>query len=146
MSKKRMISEEVFLKIFKLYDQGYGSMKQCIRELGYSFDRSYIFSKYHAYKKHVVGVLRPQKKYNRYPASLKVNVVHDYLNSEGSLRDLAIKYQIKSFDTIRIWINKYTNGEELKTYNLKPEVYKMSKDKVTYEDRVKITKECIDNG
>lgn len=146
MCSKRVISEEVFLEIFNLYDEGYGSMKQCINALGYSFDRSYIFNKYHVFKNYGKEALRPQKEHGRYSVTLKLRVVRDYLNGEGSLRDLAIKYQIKSFDTIRTWINKYTNGEELTSYNPKPEVYKMKNNKITYEDRVKITQECIAKG
>ena len=45
-----------------------------------------------------------------------------YFAGEGSLVDIAIKYEIPSYSTVRSWIKKYNNLEELKDYDPKPEV------------------------
>jgi len=143
MGSKKTISVKQFLEIFQLYDSGHGTMKECIKIAGYSFDRSYIFSKYHTYKIHGIQALEPQKRPRYYSESFKLKVVKAYLNGEGSYRSLALKYNIKSFDTIRKWVNRYTDGKALKVYFPKLEVYKMDIKKMTQEDRVKIAKECI---
>lgn len=43
-------------------------------------------------------------------------VVDAYLNGEGSLDDLAIKYNISSNSTIIKWIKDYNSHMELKDY------------------------------
>ena len=58
----------------------------------------------------------------KYTKEFKQQVVQAYFAGEGSLVDIAIKYEIPSYSTVRSWIKKYNNLEELKDYDPKPEV------------------------
>ena len=72
-------------------------------------------------------------------------MVKEFLESKTYLRVIARKYKIPSARTVRNWIIKYTNGEAVKAYDPKPEVYTMKYRKTTHEERILIVKDCIQN-
>lgn len=86
-----------------------------------------------------------QSKNKSYSKALKNQVVQDYLLGIGSLVDLSIKYHISSISTILKWVLAYTEGKEIKDYNLNPEVYTMARKKTTYQERIEIVNHCLDN-
>ena len=74
-----------------------------------------------------------------YTKEFKQQVVEAYLAGEGSIEVLAIKYKIPAHETVRVWIQKYNNLEELKDSDPKPEVYMKDRSrKTTQEERTGI--------
>lgn len=80
-----------------------------------------------------------------YSKELKLKVVNEYLGSKASLRDLAVKYNIRDKKTIRSWIKNYNSHIELKDYDPKSEVYMTNTLKTTLEERIKIVKDCLEH-
>ena len=81
-----------------------------------------------------------------YTKEFKQQVVEAYLNGEGSVEDLTIKYNIPSHTTVNTWIKKYNNLEELKDYDPKPGVYMKDRSrKTTLDERTEIVKYCLEH-
>ena len=57
-----------------------------------------------------------------YSRELKLKIIKEYLNGEGSFRYLALKYNISSHKIVRKWVLKYNNGVEIRDYNPKGDV------------------------
>ena len=82
----------------------------------------------------------------KYTKEFKQQVVEAYLAGEGSIEDLAIRYKIPARETLRVWIQKYNNLEELKDYDPKPEVYMKDRSrKTTQEERIEIVTYCLEH-
>lgn len=82
----------------------------------------------------------------KYTKEFKQQVVEAYLAGKGSIEDLAIRYKIPAHETLRAWIQKYNNLEELKDYDPKPEVYMKDRiRKTTQEERIEIVTYCLDH-
>lgn len=80
-----------------------------------------------------------------YSKEFKLLIIQEYLSEDISLIDLSVKYDIPSKETIRKWVLKYNDGEELLDYTPKPEVYVMARVKTTKDERIEIVQYCLDN-
>ena len=76
----------------------------------------------------------------------KEMVVREYLNGNSSTRDLCIKYEIPSHQTLLKWVNSYNGHEELKDYNPKGDVYMTKSRKTTLEERNEIVQYCLEHN
>lgn len=83
-------------------------------------------------------------KWRRYTKELKINAVEAYLAGEGSQNEICTKYKIKSRRQLRNWIKLYNSGKNLKELTGGSRMKKSRK--TTLEERLKITKECIESG
>lgn len=82
---------------------------------------------------------------NSYTLAFKRKVVQSYINGEGSLMDLSIKYKISSWDTVKQWVLKYNNShDKLKAYNSGGTTIMTIGRKTTYDERIEIVKHCIE--
>lgn len=83
---------------------------------------------------------------NPYSKEFKQKIVNAYLDGEGSMLDIAIKYGIPNDSIVRQWVIYYNSHKELKDYDPKPEVYMAeAKRKTTLEERMKIVEYCINH-
>ena len=98
------------------------------------------------YSCHGVDSFETKERNTSYTKEFKEKVVKEYLNGEGSLVDLIVKYKLHSDETLRCWVNMYNSHIELKDYDPKPEVYMADTLKTTYEERVEIVKYCLEHG
>lgn len=81
---------------------------------------------------------------NHYSKEFKQKIVNAYLDGEGSMLDIAIKYGIPGDSIVRQWVIYYNSHKELKDYDPKPEVYMAeAKRKTTLEERMEIVDYCI---
>lgn len=84
---------------------------------------------------------------NQYSASEKEIMVKEYLNGQGSLQDISIKYGVPSHESLRNWILEYNANRELKDYNPKREVYMAeARRKTTIEERKEIVEYCLSHN
>ena len=81
-----------------------------------------------------------------YIKEFKEMVVREYLNGNSSTRDLCIKYEIPSHQTLLKWVNSYNGHEELKDYNPKGDVYMTKRRKTTLEERNEIVQYCLEHN
>ena len=98
------------------------------------------------YKSEGEAGLKQSSKNNHYPAEAKINIVREYLDGLGSLRDLCVKYHISSDTVLRSWIKKYNSHEPMKFRNSPGGKFMTSGRKTTYEERVEIVSFCIANN
>lgn len=83
----------------------------------------------------------------KYTKKFKQQVVQAYFVGECSFVDIAIKYKILSYSTVRSWIKKYNNFEELKDYDSKLKVYMKDRSRKTAkEERIKIVNYCLEHN
>ena len=80
-----------------------------------------------------------------YSEELKRQAVLEYLASVGSLQDICKKYKIRSKSQLRTWIKMYNSGRDFKHKMSGGSRMKKSR-QTTQEERVRIAKECIENG
>lgn len=80
-----------------------------------------------------------------YPSKLKEQAVLAYLNDEGSLDDICMRFQIHSNYQLSQWIMKYNSHEELKTSGTGGIKIMTKGHKTTYEERIDIVKYCIEH-
>ena len=151
MGRKSKYSIEEKLQAISDYKRGKRSIVQIGRDLGMNevnavsgmTVREWI-SKYDKYGE--MGLL-PKESNRSYTKEFKEKVVKEYLNGKGSLRSLALKYDIPSDTTLNTWINRYNSHEEIKDYNPKGDVYMASaRRKTTIEERVEIVKYCLEHA
>jgi len=107
---------------------------------------SVTFRKYvRKYQRHGMEGIRYQKNNRRYTKEFKEKVVSEYLEIGYGPAYLANKYNIPSKTTVNNWIIRYTEGKENKDYSPNSEVYKVSGIKKTYEEKVEIVEDYIEN-
>ena len=141
MSRKSKINPTVKLKIVEQYLNGEIGLSQAGREVG--VDPQSIKRWISIYKcKEPVGLLN-QKTNTSYSKVLKLSAVNDYLNGEGSLNDICLKYKIRSDTQLRKWIKVYNAGGLIKTTT--GGAYMKKARPTTLDERLKIVMECLAN-
>ena len=146
MGRKAKYSYEQKVQACEDYLSGRKSATQIAQELSMpkrGVDRINRWA--HQYERLGPEIFLPKKHNQKYSKEFKCQVVLEYLDGEGSYRELANRHGIPNSDTVRQWLMKYTKGEEIKDYDPHPEVYMASPRKTTYEERLEIVKYCIDN-
>ena len=147
MGRKAKYTFEQKVQACEDYLNGRKSATQIAQELGMSKNGYDVVIKWcNKYSANGEDVFLPKKHNRKYSKEFKMQVVQEYLNGQGSYEELANRYGIPQRDTIRQWVIKYTEGEEIRDYDPHPEVYMASPRKTTYEERIEIVKYCIDNG
>lgn len=80
----------------------------------------------------------------RYSRELKTSAVETYLAGEGSQSEICKRYKIRSKKQLQDWIKLYNSGKDFKEITGGSRMDKSRK--TTLEERIKITKECIESG
>ena len=84
------------------------------------------------------------RKNNHYPVELKRKAVEEYLKGEGSQRVISKKYGLRNKRQLQNWIKLY-NGHG--GFKKSTGGSRMTKGRsTTYEERIALVKECIENG
>lgn len=74
----------------------------------------------------------------KYSYETKIQAVSAYLNGEGTLKEVSIKFKLRSSKQLRYWIIQYNNDKNLiKTTPVRKKVVTMSK-KTTLEERIEV--------
>ena len=89
--------------------------------------------------------LQPAEQNRIYSPEMKRQAVEDYLSGKGSLREICQKYKIRAKRQLRNWIKVYNSGGEFK-HKMSGGSRMKNTRKTTQEERVRIAKECIENG
>ena len=144
-------SAELKIAACKDYLSGKLSEKEICEKYGIKFNvknyRSELYKWIRKYMADGENAFIHTKGNDTYSASFKENVVLDYLSGDGSFQNIAIKYNIRSDETVRQWVLLYNAGRELKDYSPNREVYMAeSRRKTTIEERKEIVEYCIEHG
>ena len=99
-----------------------------------------------SFKSHGDSAFDEKPTNESYTKEFKKKVVEAYLAGEGSLRDIAVKYNIPSDSTVRAWVKLYKGHIELKDYIPGgKDIYMTKCRKVTKEERIEIVKYCMEH-
>lgn len=146
MGRKAKYNAEQKVQACEDYLTGKKSAIQIARELGMSKRGSdKVLEWARSYRINGAEIFKDKPHNRSYTKEFKNKIVMEYQIGQESLRDLQIKYNIPSTETIRKWILKYNNHIEIKDYDPKPEVYMAKSRKTTYEERIEIVKYCLDH-
>lgn len=147
MSRREKCTFEEKIKAVEDYLHGKRSQKQIALDLGLGKrGRSTVGLWVRKYQEAGPDALLPSRSKNAYTQELKEQVVREYLDGEGSMQALAIKYGISNHRTVRDWISVYNSHKELKATSVASEVYMAgSKRKIGVEERLKIVQYCMDH-
>jgi transposase-like protein len=144
MGRKSKFSPEIKELIVLDYLNGKKSVAQLCTD--YDTGERIIFEWINKYRDKGIDAFIPMSRNNTYTKEFKNHVVLAYLNGEGSLEDLAIKYNVPAHSTIRSWVNKYNSHIELEDYDPHEEAYMAKSRKTTFEERKQAVDYCLDHN
>jgi len=144
MSGNRKVSPEEKLQAIYEYLNGKGSLKKIAQRYGVGCTpfRQWI-QKYKAFGESAFIKTGHNASYS---VEFKQTVIDAYLSGTGSFEDLAIKYKIPSFETVRRWVLMYNGHKELKASGTGGNNLMTEGRKTTFEERVEIASYCISHN
>ena len=145
MGRKSKYSIEEKLQAVLDYKKGKRGVTQICTDLGLNQSGVCLRRWVKQYDKYGEIAFHHKERNKAYSKEFKEIVVNEYLNGNGSLRDLSLKYDIPSCETLRKWIVCYNSHDELKDYNPKGDIYMTKSRKTTLEERKEIVQYCLDN-
>ena len=141
MSGNRKVSSEEKLRAVYEYLEGKGSLKAIAQKygIGYTPFRQWI-QKYQAFGESAFIKTGHNASYS---VEFKQTVIEAYLSGKGSFEDLAVKYKIPSFETVRRWVLRYNGHKELNASGTGGSSLMTKGRKTTFEERIEIVQYCI---
>lgn len=143
MSRKNKLNAEEKVRIAEDCIEGRISQAEAARRVG--VDESSIRAWIAKYKSEGSYGLWQTEKNRVYSEELKLQAVTEYLAGSGSLREICKKHKIRSKKQLRDWIKVYNSGRDFK-HKMSGGSRMKNTRKTTQEERVRIAKECIENG
>ena len=143
MNSNSKVFPEDRIKIARAVFEGEKSNSEAARELGVadSTIRKWVYM----YREHGASAFLDTGKNKVYSDELRLKAVRAYLDGEGSLRQIAAKFGLRSPVQLERWIKMYNEGRDF--------VHKMSggsrmttSRKTTKDERLKIVKDCLESG
>ena len=146
MSKSKYTQAQK-IRACKLYLSGEKAASEIALEMGMSPNgRNVIREWAKVYQSQGLKAFEEKIQNQSYTKEFKLKVVQEYLSGKVGVQALMVKYNISSTSVLRQWIKRYNNHMVLKDYDPKPEVYMTDTLKTTYEERIKIVKDCLDHN
>ena len=143
MSRKNKLNAEEKVRIAEDCIEGRISQAEAARRVG--VDKSSIRAWIAKYKSEGSYGLWQTEKNRVYSEELKLQAVTEYLAGSESLREICKKYRIRAKTQLRAWIKVYNSGRDFK-HKMSGGSRMKNTRKTTQEERVRIAKECIENG
>ena len=144
MGRKPKLPAETKVCICEQYLSGNKSLMQLAHE--FKLGKTTVHSWIKMYESKGAGAFTTKLHNATYTKEFKKLVVEAYLNGDSSMEDIANRYDIPSQETLRRWIMKYNNLEELRNYAPRPEVYMDDRRrKTTLEERIEIVNYCLEH-
>ena len=145
MSKKSKIDPALKVKLVERYLANEIGKAEAARQAGVAewgpFDRWVRI-----YKNEGPSGLLTRKHYKHYSKEMKYAAVDDYLNGEGSLREIAEKYGLRSEKQLQVWIKYYNTHGEIRDRTSGGGRYMRKARQTTPEERFEIVQDCLANG
>ena len=146
MGRKLKYSKELKLEIIKRYLNGV-SASILANEYGMPKHGPHRIREWtHRYKSLGEEGFDHSNVNKSYSKEFKLKVINEYLAGKNSFEGLANTYNILGESIVRKWVLAYNNGEDIKDYDPKSEVYTMKSRQTTLEERIEIVKYALDNN
>ena len=144
MGKKKHTAEWIVARVEE-YLSGKGSFSSIAKS--YGIGKTTLRRWTRKYERHGAATFYEKRGNVRYSKEFKIHCVEAVISGEGSVDDIAVKYNISHEEVLRTWIRRYNANMELKDYDPKREVYMAdAKRKTTLEERKEIVEYCISHG
>ncbi len=144
MPHKQGISIEEKVKIIQEYLNGEVSFS-CSVERG-RCNKTTFRQWVKQYQAEGAAAFVPHERNRYYPPELKLKAVRDYLAGEGSLREIAGRYKLRSKTQLESWIKVYNAHGDFNSVKHSGGSYMRQGRETTQEERLEIVKDCIANG
>ena len=142
---KRKHSSEWMLSCIEEYLSGKGSIRSIAKAHGIGINTFHRWVSH--YREHGADALTERNGNVKYSKEFKIQCVQEVLKGEGSLNEIAARYNVSHEVVLKSWIEKYNANMELKDYDPKREVYMAeSRRKTTLEERKEIVEYCVSHG
>ena len=92
------------------------------------------------------AALLPVHTKKHYSRSFKHKVIQAYLSGEGSYYDLAVRFKIPSFETVRKWVLQYNDCRGIKGSETGGTAIMTKGRKTTFDEKTEIVSFCIENN
>ena len=142
MSKKKLSIEQK-IEIVKMYIENGESKTDIARR--YGINDMTVFKCIQQYQNQGIDAFVNNGQNRVYSVELKLKAIEAYKNGEGSLREIATKYGLRSSRQLRNWIKVYNSGKGFRQKMSGGSRMKAARP-TTVEERIQIAKECIANG
>lgn len=143
MARKHTESE--LLGFIKLYMSGI-SYRTLVDQYALKLAESTFFGYVNKYQTHGLEGIRYQRTNRKYTKEFKSKIVKEHIETGHGPAYLANKYNVRAKSTVKDWINLYTGEKENKTYSPTSGVYNSMGAKKSYEEKIKIVEDYIDNN
>ncbi|QSS99733.1 IS3 family transposase [Pontibacillus sp. ALD_SL1] len=90
--------------------------------------------------------LEEAKSNTSYSKEFKLNAVKAYLSGRYSMREVARKYGVSSYSSLRNWVNDYNGHRVWKSKGERRQNSMTKGRKTNWEERIEIVQNCIKNG
>lgn len=142
MPHKANLNYEERLRLINDYLEGRIGYREAI---GIYSDFQFLLEQYKYNGTKALNLIIDKNK--AYSNETKLAAVTEYLSGELSQRSLCAKYKISSSSVLRRWINVYNeHGSFDHRKSSGGGSYMKTTRKTTYEERIKIARECIETG
>ena len=125
------------------YINGEGSQANIASKYGIS--RTYLRDEMVKYKRYGPSVLEAKSQNNAYSEEIKKKAVEDYLNGQGSLIQISVKYGLRNKLMLQRWIEVYNSGKGFRRKMSGGSHMKEAR-LTTVEERIRIARDCIAKG
>lgn len=144
MGRKSKVSYEVKVTAIEAYLNGLKSIKMISYDL--SVNESSVKRWVKIYKSLGPSGLVCQAKNTCYSKELKITAIEEYLQGKGSLRDISIKYGLRSESQLVTWLMKYNSHKEIKSSKSGGNQIMAKGRTTTLDERIKIVEYCIETN
>lgn len=141
MGRKPKFNREIKIDIIKNYLSGENTIVRLAND--YAVNRRTILRWINEYQQLGEKAFQSKQRNKSYTKEFKEVAIHEYLNGEGSLESISLKYGITSPSILLNWVKSYNRHEPIKDYDPKGDVYMKATRKTSLEERLEIVKRCI---
>ena len=142
MQRKKYNAEQIIKIVQENILQGISAKQLAAR---YGINHGSIEEWIIQYKQNGASAFLPEEHNRVYSEETKQRAVEDYLNGNGSQREITAKYKLRSRGQLRQWIKVYNSGRGFQRKMTGGSCMKESRP-TTVEERIQIAKDCIANG
>ena len=140
---KRKVKPEKLIEAVRRYINGEGSEEKIAEE--YGLKKTRLHYAVMQYKEKGPLAIIEQEHNSRYDPELKEKAVREYLDGQGSIRQIAAKYGLRASAILEQWIKVYNSGRGFRHKMSGGSRMKEARP-TTVEERIQIARDCIANG
>lgn len=141
MSRKSKIDPIIKIRTVEEYLCDRISLSKAAAQL--SIDKKTVSAWVAIYRNEGPAGLLEQKHNKHYSKELKYSAVQAYLNGEGSLMEVSLRFTLRSKQQLRDWIKVYNTHGEIKDRGSGGGSYMRKSRSTTLEERITIVQDCL---